>query len=110
MVDRCPRCGHQFVRRVSDAFFLGGYLINLCLGLLLLGACLIGYGMSVTESIPGSATPWLVGCVASVFVPLLAYPSSKTTWAALDLILHPPEEQELLEGLRFVADGVRGSG
>jgi uncharacterized protein (DUF983 family) len=41
MRERCPNCGHKFVRREADAFFLGAYTINLSFTLIVLGVVMV---------------------------------------------------------------------
>jgi hypothetical protein len=86
-VVRCPRCGYLFDR--EEGFFLGAFLINFAVTELSLGiviAVLIGL-----EANGGgvSLVPIFAAAVAvTVIVPIVFYPFSKTTWAAIDMIMH----------------------
>lgn len=47
--------------------------------------------------------PFVVaGVTVSVVVPIVGYPFSKTLWAAIDLVMHPPEVGEEAAALLFV--------
>lgn len=95
MRDRCPRCGHLFVRRTEDAFFLGAYVINLAFTFLAIGGVLfldIGREAGIVD-----VPIWVLlalGFVAVAVVPLVGYPISKTLWAAIDLAARPPDVVE----------------
>jgi hypothetical protein len=91
MVERCPRCQYRFDR--EEGFFLGAFVVNFGLTVALLAvamavmiAVLAGGGSSRTLSIVAAAA-----VIETICVPVLFYPSSKTTWAAIDLALHRGE-------------------
>jgi len=103
MAERCPTCGHRFDRKPEEGFFLGAYTLNLGLVLILLCVDLFAYGLATGDII--AIPPWvlLVSAFAiAVVVPLLGYPASKTTWAAVDLSMHAPEPVEQAEALAHV--------
>jgi uncharacterized protein (DUF983 family) len=105
MRERCPRCGHRFDRKAEDGFFLGAYLINLAIGLVLIAIVLMAYGLSLDGSLPISTTALLVTAgVLTLFVPFVFYRISKTLWAAIELTLHPAEPEELTSALTWLAD------
>lgn len=105
MEDRCPRCGHRFERKAEEGFFLGAYMVNLCVGLVLLGGVLLGYGLSLAGLLPGTALEWGIAAGAiALLLPVLLYRTSKTLWAALDLIFHPRDPEEIRAALEFLAD------
>jgi len=102
----CPSCGHRFERRPEDAFFLGAYMINIAVGLTLLAGAIMAYGLSQADLLPGGLLEWgaLTAFFAGVF-PLLSYPFSKTTWAAIDLMMRPLEPAEQAEAIARAAPG-----
>jgi hypothetical protein len=105
MRERCPRCGHRFERKAEDGFFLGAYLINLSMGLVLLAAVLMAYGLSLDGTLQGTGLQYGIAAFAVTFVvPLAFYPVSKTVWAAIELTLHPPDPEELSAALTWIAD------
>ena len=86
LVKRCPRCGYLFDR--EEGFFLGAFVINfgvteVCLGVVL--AVLIGLEASGGVSL---LPIYAAAVVVVVIVPIINYPFSKTTWAAIDMIMH----------------------
>jgi len=98
--ERCPTCGLRFDRKPEEGFFLGAYTLNLGLVLALLCLDLFLYGLAVGELLP--VPPWtlIAGAVLiAVFVPLLGYPASKTTWSAIDLAMNPLDPVEQAEAL-----------
>jgi uncharacterized protein (DUF983 family) len=100
--ERCPTCGMKFER--EEGFWLGGYLINFVLGeaavVILLGV-LIGL-LANHVSIP--IWPFAVGgVVIAVGGPLATFPYSRTIWSAIDLIMKPLSEQELVQARATIA-------
>lgn len=89
--DRCPGCGYLFNR--EEGFFLGAFVINFgvtIFGLALIMAVLIGV---LAANGSHQALVWVVvaAIVEAVVVPLLFYPTSKTLWCAIDLVMHRSE-------------------
>lgn len=97
MAERCPRCQFRFGRRVEEGSFLGAYVLNLAvtegaLALVLFGFILV----RAARDDGGGLWPVLVlGGVVAVVLPLAFYPFSRTLWAAIDLAMRPPGEDEL---------------
>jgi uncharacterized protein DUF983 len=86
MVERCPRCGLPFER--EEGAFLGSLVLNYSVT----GLALIAYLVAVLVlTLPDPPVFLLTAgaVVIAVLVPLFVYPFAKTTWAALDLLLHP---------------------
>lgn len=86
MVPRCSRCGLLLER--EEGAFLGSLAINYSIT----GGALIVYLVVVlVATLPNPPVAALtVGAVAiAIILPLLIYPFAKTTWAAIDLLLHP---------------------
>ena len=94
MRERCPRCDHKFER--EEGWFFGAYVVNLGVAeglLLLLGV--IPLIVLLASDPDRSLWPFLTaGFVAAVGGPLLFYPFSRTTWAAIDLLMRPVDEPE----------------
>jgi len=108
MAERCPTCGHRFDRKPEEGFFLGAYTLNLGLVLVLLCIDLFAYGLATGDLI--AVPPWTLvvsAVVIAVFLPLLGYPVSKTTWSAIDLAMNPPEPVEQAEALAHVESNRR---
>jgi hypothetical protein len=94
MKERCPRCGFKFER--EEGFFLGAYTVNLAIaeGLLLVLA-IVPLIVLLSANPDMSVWPILViGLVAAVLAPLVFYPSSRTIWSAIDLVLRPLDRTE----------------
>lgn len=98
--ERCPRCATRLER--EPGFFLGAYFLNFTAMQAVLGTW-IAVMFAVTMPDPPMATI-IVGAVAiCVVVPILGYPFSKTTWAALHLAMAPldPDEEADAAVYRF---------
>jgi len=82
--ERCPRCSLRFER--EEGFFLGAYVVNFGLVLVLLGVWIFA-GVVATQ--PDPPLPALVvgGMVLCAVVAIAFYPSSKTVWCAIDLTM-----------------------
>ena len=95
MREHCPRCGHRFERKPEEGFFLGAFVINFVLVELALGIVAAIYIAALAGGGRTSIWPYL-GTAAglAVLIPVVGYPFSKTVWAAIDLMLHPPEVSE----------------
>lgn len=90
LAERCPVCAARLER--EPGFFLGAYFLNICLTQGLLVALLAGT-FALTRDPP--VVPLLgVGAAICILVPVLAYPFTKTTWAALHLAMAPLEPDE----------------
>jgi uncharacterized protein (DUF983 family) len=100
MKERCPRCGMRFER--EEGFFLGAYVVNFGLVLILLAAFIL-VGVIVTLPDPPVMTLTILGMVGSAVVAIGFYPMSKTFWSAIDLIMTPLEPHELDEAARSVS-------
>jgi Protein of unknown function (DUF983) len=92
--ERCPGCGIRFER--EEGFWLGGYVINFATGeagMVVLLAVLIG--MVLNGHHINAALFVGVGLVIAIVGPILTFPSSRTVWSAVDLIMRPlsPEER-----------------
>jgi len=86
MVERCPRCRLRLER--EEGAFLGSLVLNYGVT----GALEILYlVVALVLTLPKPNVPALiVGAIGlAVVVPLVWYPFAKTTWAAIDMLLHP---------------------
>lgn len=86
MVTACPRCGLILER--EEGAFLGSLALNYGVT----GALAIAYLIvMLTLTLPDPPVVALTaGAIAiTVVVPLVTYPFAKTTWAAIDMLLHP---------------------
>ncbi len=100
--ERCPGCGMRFER--EEGFWLGGYVINFATGeagIMVLLALLIG--MLANGQHINAALFIGLGALIAVLGPVLTFPSSRTTWSAIDLIMRPLVDEEVREAQAFVA-------
>jgi uncharacterized protein (DUF983 family) len=101
--ERCPGCGMRFER--EEGFWLGGYVINFATGeagLVVLLALLIGL---VANGRHINAVLFIsLGVAISVIGPILTFPSSRTVWSAIDLIMRPLSEEERVAAQAAVAE------
>ncbi len=92
MVKRCPRCGMAFER--EEGFFLGAFVVNFGLVLILLAAY-IAVGIWLTLPEPPAGKLAAGGMVVAILVPVGFYPFSRTFWSAIDLWMKPLEPEEV---------------
>jgi uncharacterized protein (DUF983 family) len=86
LVGRCPRCGYLFDR--EEGFFLGAFLINFAVTEASLGV-VIAVLIGLEANGGASLVPIFAAAAAvTVIVPIIFYPFSKTTWAAIDMLMH----------------------
>jgi uncharacterized protein (DUF983 family) len=94
--ERCPTCGYKIAR--EDGFWLGGYVMNVVIGEGLLAIYLLIFAARVISNPEIPIRPWLAGAIAlAIIPPALFFPMSRTTWMAMDLMLHPLEPYEVAE-------------
>ena len=85
----CHRCGYQFNR--EDGYFLGAYALNLVVSLVVvLGAVVI---ILVRSDL---STLWqqVIAVTATVALPILFFPFSRTLWMGLDLMSRGSKEDD----------------
>lgn len=93
MAEECPRCGFHFER--DEGFFVGAVGMNTILSFGLLLISVITFLAVTYPDIP--AGPWVFAVAVIVApVPYLLYPLSKTLWLAVELVMKPPAEGEVL--------------
>ena len=86
MAQKCPRCGLTFER--EEGAFLGSLAINYSItGLALIAYLIVVLVVTLPDPPVAALTAGAVGI--AIVLPLLIYPFAKTTWAAIDLLLHP---------------------
>lgn len=100
--ERCPTCGMRFER--EEGFWLGGYVINFGtgeVGLIVLFALLIGAEANGTHI---NVWPYVIGgLVLAVVGPAVTFPFSRTVWSAIDLVMRPLSEDEIVSARADVA-------
>ena len=103
MRERCPTCGVRFDRKPEEAFFLGAFVIQTALILTPLAVLLFLYGMATGGLVGGQTMTYVTLMVLHVVItPFLTYPSTKSTWFAIDLAmggLEPHEQREAEEAV-----------
>lgn len=90
MVDRCPRCDVSFER--DEGYWVGAMIVNTAFAILVFLAIVVG---GIAISWPD--VPWNTLLIASIssmiIVPIALYPTSKTVWVALDLMVRPRSDE-----------------
>jgi uncharacterized protein (DUF983 family) len=85
MAPRCARCGLDLER--GEGFWLGTMAINLGVTEMVFGATLVGVMVITWPHVP-----WAALTVAAVLLngvlPLILYPFARTTFLAIDLLMH----------------------
>jgi uncharacterized protein (DUF983 family) len=98
--ERCPRCATRLER--EPGFFVGAYFLNFCFMQAVLGAWIV---VMFAATLPDPPMPLILGVALGicVVVPIVGYPFSKTTWAALHLAMAPldPDEEADAAVFRF---------
>jgi uncharacterized protein (DUF983 family) len=89
MVERCPRCGLLFER--EEGHWVGAMIVNFVVTEIAFVLVLVG-GLLLTWP----DVPWVgltvVGVLTNLAVPILFYPTSKTIWVGIDLLMHRSEQ------------------
>ena len=84
MAERCPRCGFRLDQ--GDGAFLGAMAINYGVAGVLFLTVLIVWVALTAPDVP--VAPLLIASLAVTGGDPVLLPFSKTTWAAIDLLLH----------------------
>ena len=100
MRERCPACG-ILVAREKDDFFMGAMMFNLVFSEGVLALLLVGLAIVTWPDVPWTFLQY-GGIVLMVAAPFFFLPFSRTAWMAVDLMLHPPTDEDLEEGRRIV--------
>ena len=77
----------------EEGFFLGAYVVNFGVVLVLLAAYIL-VGVIVTLPDPPVVALTIAGMVGSAVVAIAFYPMSKSFWSAIDLIMTPLDPSE----------------
>lgn len=96
--ERCPTCGVRFRR--EEGAFTGGLLMAWVFTLVFMIAPLLTYVFwrGITGDDDLAFAPFALACVAfSILVPLVGYPYTASSWAAIDLVSRPLEADEEAE-------------
>lgn len=102
--DRCPTCGYQIDREKNGGFFLGGYVMNFILGEGLLSIFLFVFATRVIADPEMAIKNWMIfGFLLAIIPPVLFFPVSRTTWMAVDLMIHPMQPDELADAAAHAA-------
>jgi hypothetical protein len=97
--ERCASCGYRFAP--DEGFFLGVFVFNFAIieGLLFVG--LMAYILAMGST--GGTVPVLpvlaVGVTFAIGAPVVFYPFAASTWAAIELAMHPPSTADEAGGL-----------
>jgi hypothetical protein len=86
MTPRCPRCDLALER--EEGAFLGSLALNYGVtGIVAIAYLIVVLVLTLPDPPVVALT---AGAVAiTIVVPLVCYPFAKTTWAAIDMLLHP---------------------
>jgi uncharacterized protein (DUF983 family) len=105
---RCPRCGLRFER--EEGAFLGSLAINFGVTALAFMAELVIW-IALTLPDPPVLAITVTSVLIALFLPLVIYPFAKTTWAAIDILMHWLDREDIRElARRFPPEGEEGSG
>ena len=108
--ERCPTCGYKIDREANGGFWLGGYVMNTAIGESLLAIWLIIFAGYIIAHPDAPVAWWLVVAIILALVPpVLFFPMSRTTWMAVDLMIHPLEPYEVAEADLAVEEASRRS-
>ena len=97
LAERCPRCGLLFER--EEGAFLGSMSLNYAVTGVGIIALLVIWGVGIGFD-DGYIIPMVVSLGIIAVIPLLFYPFSKTIWAAIDLLLHRMDADDIREAWR----------
>lgn len=99
MRERCPSCGLRFEREAG--FFVGALFVNFAATEVLLFVWIAG-SFLLTLPHPRVTPLLLIGVgVICTLVPVVFYPFSKTTWAAVHLAMEPLDEAEQADAAAY---------
>jgi len=99
--DRCRTCGIKWHR--EHGFELGPIALNTVFTCGTLGIAMIVAFVATAPDFP--VLQLTLGMVAgAVLLPLLAFPFTNLVWMAFDLLMHRPDDKELVEAGIAVAE------
>jgi len=87
--ERCRTCGIGW-RRGYEGFELGALTIS---AIVCMGSLIVGLGVWIVATSPDIPVLRMIIVlgIAAVILPVIVYPSSYTTWQAVDLAMRPPQ-------------------
>ena len=92
MVEDCPSCGHHFER--DHGYWIGAMILATAFTIVAFLTVFVG---GILTSWPD--VPWTGILIATVLVtalvPVFGYPTARTLWVALDLMVRPLEPAEI---------------
>jgi hypothetical protein len=89
MVERCPRCSLLFER--EEGHWVGAMIVNFTVTEIVFVVVLVGGLLLTWPDVPwGGLT--VVAVLVNLTVPVLFYPTSKTIWVGIDLLMHRSEQ------------------
>lgn len=88
MTEVCPQCGLRFER--EEGAFLGSLALNYGVSGVVGIGVVVGWILSGAD--PGVTTVMLTTMGVTLAAVLFFYPFAKTTWSAIDLLLHRDAE------------------
>lgn len=100
MKDRCPTCQVRFSR--EEGFFTGAVFVNFALTEVVMFTWLAGVLFATQPDL--DVRLMIIGSVASaVVMPVLVYPTSKSLWFAIHVVMQPldPDEEADAAAMRF---------
>jgi hypothetical protein len=89
MLDQCPGCGHLFER--EEGYWVGAIIVNTAATEALFAVLFIGTLILTIPNVPWQPLLAVALGTNGVF-PWIFYPSSKTTWVAIDVHWHSPKK------------------
>lgn len=93
LCDHCPRCGFRFERKPGHFVGAVGMSTIVTFGLLLI-VLIVGIALTWPDIRPA---PLLIPMLPiAVLFPIVAHPTAKTLWVAIDLMMTPLEPGEAL--------------
>ena len=102
--ERCPGCGLKFER--EPGFFVGAYLINFAIVIILLFVLCMGFVAMKAIDHDASVAPIVIaGLIIAFVAPVAFYPFSRTIWSAFDVGMTPLEPHEVTDA----ADALRSA-
>jgi uncharacterized protein (DUF983 family) len=92
--DHCPRCGIRMERGESDDYFLGGVLFNVVLSEVVFVVLFLAGLFMMWPNVPWDGLEYVLAG-AMIAAPILLYPVSRLMWLALDILMRPPDAEEM---------------
>jgi uncharacterized protein (DUF983 family) len=91
---RCPTCGLRFERGESEDYFFGGIYFNVALAEALFSMVLLVTMIVTWPNVPWAGVEYTLAAMM-IAAPIVLYPVSRVLWLAFDLLLRPPDAEEM---------------